>query len=251
MIRTVLCMVYRLALSPSTPIACVLRGRSDIGTSANISLLGTGSASSNLACCGHTVQILEPWRWPGGAVIPPPVLVKFLRQLAYSGIFRLCHGPLADWLVASLFNVHKDEDSDRLIVDKRGPNGADGAIAPLATRELFQGWRFCELVLERFKDRLRVWSTGRKDFYYQCTVSPERAATNAIGHAMPADKFDGFPGDPVTAPATADVQLDVRGKSRDSGGDRFMLAGGPGPRCGNAPGGYARCGNAPGAGCAR
>ena len=110
------------------------------------------------------------WRWPGGAAIAPEALAQFFKQLARCHISRVCHRPIADHLVASLFNVHKDKDCDRLIVDKRAPNGADGAIAPLATKELFQGWRFCELVLERFSDRLSIWSTDRKDFHYQCKV---------------------------------------------------------------------------------
>lgn len=81
--------------------------------------------------------------------------------------------------------MYNDEARDRMIVDRRGPNGS-------ASSSLFPTYRLKELSLRRFKEGLRGSGTDRKDMYYQCAASRERAASNILGPSLRRDQLSAF-----------------------------------------------------------
>ena len=93
--------------------------------------------------------------------------------------------PASDsYLLAKAFNCYKGPDKDRQVIDRRGRNWAE---ARLCGPSLFipVGPMLGMLEVEPFRQTLLCAATDRKDFYHQLAVSQSKAASNALGPALP------------------------------------------------------------------
>ena len=138
------------------------------------------------------------------------------------GLLHLVRGPRPPHLVSRAFNCWKSEERDRLIIDRRGPNGAEGRIVGGPSSRIPAGSRLTELSLLRGSEALRISAADRQDMYYQCAVSDERAATNVLGSPCALAAFQDFPSDPLSALKERDARMSSGGRSVR--GDRFLLA---------------------------
>lgn len=109
-----------------------------------------------------------------------------------------------------------------MIVDRRVPNGAECRITGSASSSLFPAYRLKELSLRRFKEGLRGSGTDRKDMYYQCAVSRERAASNVLGPSWRRDQLSAFPEELRDFDA-GELKARTRARSRLKRGDRFLI----------------------------
>ena len=93
------------------------------------------------------------------------------------------------YLLAKAFHCYKGPDKDRQFIDRRGRNWAE---ARLCGSSLFipVGPMLGMLEVEPFRQTLLCTATDRKDFYHQLAVSQSKAASNALGPALPRTLFE-------------------------------------------------------------
>ena len=123
------------------------------------------------------------WKWPGRNLDRDAAL-KLYARLAAVNLLGFCWGELPDWLVSSAFNTYKDPSCDRFILDRRGPNGAEGIVPNVHSARLPAGWLLTGLVVSRFFESLRLYTMDRSDCYLQALVSLSRTASNAMGLSL-------------------------------------------------------------------
>ena len=102
-------------------------------------------------------------------------------------LFRTADVPKAER--ACLIAVHKDENYDRLIVDRR-PRNAKEAHLCRGSQTLTPGWRLTDIILEE-SESLQLYSSDLREMFYSFWVSSERAETNCIAADFPARSFEG------------------------------------------------------------
>lgn len=85
--------------------------------------------------------------------------------------------------------VRKSERWDRMILDRRGPNG-DEARLRRASQELTPGWTLCGVVLSE-QQTLRLCGTDLCEMFYAFEVSLERGRTNCIASEVDLHSLDG------------------------------------------------------------
>ncbi len=90
------------------------------------------------------------WSWPDTADLPRADCMRFFHLLDEAGIFALRRGEVPPYLRAKPFNTRKDTDWDRLIIDRRGSNGAECRIRGLAASNIPSAARLTDLHAERF-----------------------------------------------------------------------------------------------------
>ena len=61
------------------------------------------------------------WNWPGAINSDDDEWLALYGKLHDAGVLGLMRGPVSDVRTCAAFNVVKDSDRDRLIVDRRGP----------------------------------------------------------------------------------------------------------------------------------
>jgi len=87
------------------------------------------------------------------------------------------------------FATYKDEDADRSVCSRVPRNRLEKQLG-LARELLPHGSQFCEMQLDTDEDAV-VDAADRDNFYHKCSVSRQRALTNAIGPPMPAAALAG------------------------------------------------------------
>ena len=87
------------------------------------------------------------------------------------------------------FAVFKDADAKRSVCSRVPRNRMEKQLG-LARELLPHGSQFCEMQLETDEDAV-VDAADRDNFYHKCSVSRQRALTNAIGPPMPAAALAG------------------------------------------------------------
>ena len=149
-------------------------------------------------------------------------LFELYRKFDLAGFFGLVRGGRRLHLQLNPFGMHKDEVKDRLVLDCRGVNGAECRIAGGAASSIFPGYRFAELRVRRFVQGLRASGSDRKDMYYQCQVSSERAARYIVGPPCDEKAFASFP---LAFTRLRASEADrTSPASRPVSGDLFLLA---------------------------
>ena len=110
-----------------------------------------------------------------------------------------------------IFNAYKSAEADRQIGDRRIPNAAERHL-PGRSQYLPQGQALVSLHLRRFKDKALAYVSGRKDFYHQLQVTPERAASNLLPFDFPGRLF-------ANSNAAAAFDIGVLSGPREIAGD--------------------------------
>ena len=98
--------------------------------------------------------------------------------------------PASDsFLLARAFNCYKGPDKDRQVIDRRGRNWAE---ARLCGPSLFipVGPMLGMLEVDPLRQTVLCSATDRKDFYHQLAASRSKAASNALGPALPLSMVD-------------------------------------------------------------
>ena len=157
--------------------------------------IGTPAPSCRMTCTWHTSS---PALLLHG-VPPPEDFVPVWTRESWqetAALARLWDGlgllhlepallPAADsFLLARAFNCYKGPDKDRQVIDRRGRNWAE---ARLCGPSLFipVGPMLGMLELDPSRQTLLCSTTDRKDFYHQIAASCSKAASNALGPALP------------------------------------------------------------------
>ena len=165
------------------------------------------------------------YAWTAPCAREQPRLMQLFRQWAEADRFELVRGGRPAHLSSRVFNVYKDENRDRQIIDARGPNGAEQLVAPGPSRDLASGWQMGDLIVEPNDEELRGSAKDRKDFYHGFEVSPERIERNACGIPMPLSAFADFPADPVTRLLQKEDETDeTRRRPREERGDELGVS---------------------------
>ena len=126
---------------------------------------------------GRPLPNLDYWVWQGPGSDSNEVWLALYHKLETAGLLLLSRGSRHPVRTCAAFNVVKNAQRDRLIVDRRGPNGLEAKIVGGPSSQLFPAYRLCELLLGRGR-LLRASGCDRKDMYFQCAATPQRAATN-------------------------------------------------------------------------
>ena len=103
------------------------------------------------------------------------------------GLLRLHEIPYTEGAFVRVFNCHKSATCDRQIGDRRFANHSERHLGG-PSRHLPQGPLLTALRVTP-GGGLRGSVTDRRDFYHQCEVTPERAASNLIPFSFPAECF--------------------------------------------------------------
>ena len=123
--------------------------------------------------------------------------------------------PASDsYMLAKAFNCYKGPDKDRQVIDRRGRNWAESR---LCGPSLFipVGPMLGMLEVDPHRQSLLCSATDRKDFYRQIAASRSKAASNALGPALPRNLVE-------ATSAFSDISLQARifaGMSREQRGD--------------------------------
>jgi len=134
-------------------------------------------------------------------------------------VLGLFHGARPAHSVCNVFNMFKDKTRDRMIIDRRGPNSQEGRLVAGASSDIFPAYRLTELALRR-GEGLRGSGTDRKDMYYQCRVSAERASTNLLGPSWAGAAVSEF-GGAWAGLWERERRARERGRDRREGGDQL------------------------------
>ena len=161
------------------------------------------------------------WDWPPGSHSDAKSLLPFFGALDGVGLLRLVRGTRPNFMQIRAFNNWKNVSKDRLILVRRGPNGAEGKHAGGPATRMPTGPRLDEIRLERHHEALRGSGADRTDMYYQCEVSPERAATNVIGPPLSDESLAG----PFAAAYSRLLasEKELRSAARERRGDTFLF----------------------------
>ena len=105
--------------------------------------------------------------------------VKLVKLWDSRGLLELFEEPLEEGFFSRVFNVFKNETTDRQIGDRRYPNQR-GRHASGPSHHLPQGPQLCCSSVRRFKEKVLGSVTDRRDFYHQAAVSSSRARSNLL-----------------------------------------------------------------------
>ncbi len=79
---------------------------------------------------------------------------------------------------SAIMSVLKDENWDRLILDRRGPNGEEAHLRR-SSQNLAPGWVLTDLTLEP-DEELRIFATDLSEMFYSFAITAERARSNCL-----------------------------------------------------------------------
>ena len=106
------------------------------------------------------------------------------------GLLRIVPAPRPANELVHVFGCFKNDQRDRMIGDRRGPNSLEGKVKG-PSGLLPPGFLLCGLSVPRFTHALVGVSTDRSDFYHQIQITPARTASNAVGPALMLSDFLG------------------------------------------------------------
>ncbi|CAE7935542.1 unnamed protein product, partial [Symbiodinium sp. KB8] len=129
--------------------------------------------------------------FPGASSDTKASIMPLVRLWDSKGLLRIVPGPRSERELCRTFGAFKSEDFDRLIGDRRGPNGLEGRVVG-PSRWLPPGNLLTLVSVPRFSSVLVGASTDRADFYHQASISDARAASNVVGPALSLDEFAGL-----------------------------------------------------------
>lgn len=115
--------------------------------------------------------------------------LKLARRWEELGLLRLVEKPIFENAFVRVFNAFKDSSCDRQIGDRRIVNYAE-CHGPGPSSRLPQGQMLTALHVEK-GGCMKGSITDRRDFYHQCSVTPERFATNLVPFSFPPEVFEG------------------------------------------------------------
>ena len=105
--------------------------------------------------------------------------LRLLKLWDKKGLLYLSFLPKGARELSRVFGARKDEKIDRMIGDRRGPNGLEGRVLG-PSRFLPQGHLLTQLTVPA-GHKLVGASTDRADFYHQARISACKAEGNSIG----------------------------------------------------------------------
>ena len=163
---------------------------------------------------------LQPgsWAWPRCRPCGAAEELALFRKWDSAGVLELADATDPPYLVSSVFNVYKDADRDRQIIDRRGRNGAEATVAPGPSRELPSGAQLTDLLVSRGEEQVVVSGCDRKDFYHHFEVSESRTRSNVTGLPHAAELFEDFPSRPLER---FRARLAAQPGPRETSGDRL------------------------------
>ena len=122
--------------------------------------------------------------FPDTLSTPKEKVLPIFRLWSERGLLGVSRREPAARDLCRVFGAYKDQATDRMIGDRRGPNAQEGRLSgPSAL--LPPGYILTEISVDRYTHALRGSSTDRRDFYHQAKVSNERALHNAVGPPLP------------------------------------------------------------------
>ncbi|CAE7233811.1 unnamed protein product [Symbiodinium sp. CCMP2456] len=110
-------------------------------------------------------------------------LLKVFALWDSLGLLSVVPAPSNPRSLCRIFGAYKSPLHDRMIGDRRGPNGQEGRLIGVS-HELPQGSLLC-LYSVKPGFALCGASTDRSDYYHQVAVSKSRATSNAVGPPLP------------------------------------------------------------------
>ncbi|CAE7467038.1 unnamed protein product [Symbiodinium microadriaticum] len=120
---------------------------------------------------------------PAASLEKKSTTLQLMKLWSTKGLLRVFGGPASDRELVRTFGSYKNEEADRLIGDRRGPNSLEGRVLG-PSRFLPPGQLLVNISVPRFSHMLVGASTDRSDFYHQIGVSTPRARTNRVGPAL-------------------------------------------------------------------
>ncbi|CAE7946106.1 unnamed protein product [Symbiodinium sp. KB8] len=121
--------------------------------------------------------------FPAASLEKKSTALQLMKLWSTKGLLRVFHGPASDRELVRTFGSYKNEDADRMIGDRRGPNSLEGRV--LGPSRFFPpGQLLTNMSVPRFSHMLVGASTDRSDFYHQIGVSTPRSLTNRVGPAL-------------------------------------------------------------------
>jgi hypothetical protein len=165
------------------------------------------------------------WAWSGPGANSSRSLLEFYQKLDSANLLGFSRGDRQIHECMNPFNMYKDDTEDRLLCDRRGPNGTECRIVDNKATRNFPGYRFGELTLKRHCEGWRGSGTDRSDMYYQCEVTKARASTNVLGPPLTPSLIAAFPhlaagllppvgGSSLKGPRTKTGDLDLLNRER-------------------------------------
>ena len=83
--------------------------------------------------------------WPRSGYTEDSVLDDLYAKLDGASMLGISRGTRDEHRRAVPFNMHKDKDRDRFLLDRRGENGTECKLAGFGSSSLFPGYRLTEL----------------------------------------------------------------------------------------------------------
>ncbi|CAE7205238.1 unnamed protein product [Symbiodinium sp. KB8] len=116
-------------------------------------------------------------------------LLKVFSLWDQLGLLTVTPAPPEPRSLCRVFGAFKSATRDRMIGDRRGPNGLEGRVLGVS-QSLPQGSLLC-LYSVAPGHVLCGASTDRSDYYHQIKVTSSRACSNAVGPPLKLSKFEG------------------------------------------------------------
>ena len=143
--------------------------------------------------------------------------LKLLKLWDARGLLALFHEPHDSGLSCRVFNNHKNSEIDRQIGDRRWFNGLERHPSGPSS-VLPSGHAMTSLHCPRGYF-LAGCTSDRRDFYHQAEVSREKALSNIMPFAFPADEFTNSPAlsalhDELSRPTTREQHGDRLGMTK-------------------------------------
>lgn len=106
-------------------------------------------------------------------------VVKLARRWDSVGRLRLFAAEeVPAWRRSTLTPVRKNERWDRMILDRRGPNGEEARLRR-ASQEQTSGWTLCDIVLGEHQF-LRLYGMDLCEMFYAFEISLARGSTDCV-----------------------------------------------------------------------